>query len=192
MLRSCARTLLPACVWPAGFQVLPDALQEHVQRFALVVGEAFKQRSDPFGVFVEQVTRRLLSCFGQADGDLPPVIKAAAAGDEAVAFEAIEKSGDGCAGHARTFRQLMRRTPLGPVVQEKKQDEFAFGKPVRREPGGAIAINRAGQCQQLETRADVVRGGGGAALGFVQQRQVFLFKHLIHMAAYNMVPNYSQ
>lgn len=81
-------------MFSAGFEIAPDALQIAVERLALFGGETGEERCDPFGMVVEQVVGRLPSQIGQHNADFASIFQAGTAGNEAVAFKAIEKPGD--------------------------------------------------------------------------------------------------
>ena len=72
---------------------------------------------------------------------------------------------------------MRRQCATGPVQQEQ-HDEATLAEPMRCQPRGAVAIDRRGQREQLETQAQRRDVGVTASLRFLDQGMVLGFDHL--------------
>ncbi|MNT52041.1 hypothetical protein D3C72_1890470 [compost metagenome] len=129
-------------------------------------------------MFLEQLRGRGLALAGQCHGDLAAVFLAALTQHKAIALQPVEQTRDRRPRHAGQLGQLMRRQPPGLIMQQKQQHELSFRQLPWRQPRGAIAVDGAGQRQQLKAQANSIRGRQAAARGLVQQGVVLGFQHL--------------
>lgn len=94
---------------------------------------------------------RCFSLGAETDGHFAPVLQIAMPRKKSIALQPIEKARNRRPCDTGAICEFVRRKTLWLPMEEKKHDEFAFRKVVRRKAHRTVAINRGGEGKKLET-----------------------------------------